>query len=766
MIDILARKLATQASSNAASAVRAAVSNASVPTQAGAVGDGNSAASDQAGVAACIATVAASRSAAPTGILDLYQYQSGIEIEPGIYDAGDFTMSDCKLWLKARIPGTVVIRIPADKYFLTVTGQLMSMYVDGIMFLGGKGFLKCTRTSTNASQNMRITNCMFGNYTECAISNNSVDSPFLKIDNCQFGGNGANIGIAWGGYVDQLVIENCAIGGNDYGIAIGPRLSANYNIQKNDLLQNRKADIWIKPNITESSGTNAGWAGMIKQNKFGGETQTMANPYPRILIANEDTSSGTDRATCKPWIGAGSDVGYLVMPTIKDNLFAQISGWSAPAMRCYISNLQYGFWENNKFTGGANTYVMEFPNGRTSNFVNNSSVFIFRESDGSVPVQFSTHPFARLEDYGSFWPGTTGGAMVHPLSDNPTLSLIGNGLSPSLRGIYGTGTAVSTADQYGGNDFDLVTCTNTGTGAGKYIGVNAASLAAGGMVFVEIGLQQAPTRSVSRVLIELVNYSNSQWAMQRTILLPATFGRFLLPVYLPPNVNTGSWQLKCYAIGSDVVSGTTDQLIIGDMIVNTGGGRMGRDRALARYPVQPRNVTMLGGAQSTWPTGWSQGVANGLAGLTTAVNSVGVDADGYYVEVALSGTVTAAGAWVVYPDVLRSINMAYAQCWQWYTKIKLVSGSLSTASSATGTDGSTGQMQMQWWVYSSADSLLQTYSTAMTPTTTIGNYGHSKWNGFHSQTAYARPSYGLTFASGAVVSLVLRIYQPVIRRLG
>jgi hypothetical protein len=765
MIDILSRKLAIQASTNATAAAKASITSAAVPTQAGAVGSGSSAASDQAAMATCFSAIAASRNGVPTGQLDLFQYQTGMVIEPGIYDAGGFTMTDCKSWLKARIPGTVFIRIPAGQYFLTVTGQLMSLFWDGIVFLGGKGAFKSTSTSANANQQVRFTNCVFANYTECAISNNFVDSPFLKVDNCQFGGLGANAGIAWGGYVDQLSIENCAIGGNDYAIAIGPRISGNYNVVRNDLLQNRKADIWIKPNITDTGTTNAGWAGAIMHNKFGNEMQNPASPYPRILIANEDTSSGTDRATYKPLTTIAGDTGRLVMPTIAHNRFAHISQWNAPVIRSYVSGVCCGFWQDNKFDGGQPTYVIEWPNGRTGDYSNTNANFEFRESDGAVPAQFSTHPFGRLFDYASFWPGASGAVTVHPLSDSPTLSVLVNGLSPASRSMYGNGTAAMYADPYGGIDYDLLTGSTTGSGFGRYFAMGTAAMGSGGGMFVEMALQQAPTRSVTRIQVDIVNTSTNAFALRRTVQISTKVARFLLPVELPASASPGSWQMRIYAIDADVVAGTADRFVLGDVIVNSGNGRMGRARLLSQLASFPRNTSMFGGAQGILPTGWTQSVANGLAGVTTTINSVGVDTNGYYVEIALSGTTTAAGAWALYPEVARAVNVAPGQVWAFYWPIKLVSGSLANASTGAATDGTTGTMTMSLPQYNGSDSWLLQPSTDFSPSATYALYGHGAWTTWNSGVNYIRPAAGIGFASGVSVNAVLRFYQPIVRRM-
>jgi hypothetical protein len=764
MIDIISRKLALAASTNAAAAVRAAITKAAVPTQVGAVGDAQSAAADQTGFGACFTAIAASRSASPTGTLDLYQHQNGMEIEPGIYDAGGFTMTDGKSWLKARIPGTVIIRIPDGQYFLTVTGGMYSLFWDGITFIGGKGAFKATQTTANPCRQLRFTNCVFGKYTECAISNNYSDSPFLKIDNCQFDGLNAKAAIAWGGFVDQLTITENSITGNDYGICIGPYLSGNYNVVRNDLLQNRKADIWIKPTAGVSNN-NAGWAGAIIHNKFGNEMQTVANPYPRILIANEDTASGADRATRTPLSTAAGDSGWLVLPTIAHNRFAHILPYNAPVIRSYVSNLCHGHWTDNKFDGGQPTYVIEWPNGRNADYSNTNSHFEFRESDGQAPLQFASHPFGRLLDYASWWPGEAGSALVYPVSDQPGLSIVANGLSPAVGGAYGAVSASLYADPYGGVDYNLLTGTTTGTNFGRYYQLATAGMGAGGSIFVEMALQQAPTRSVQRVQIDIINTNGSAYAMRRTVYLRAGGSRFMMPVLLPPSASPGSWQLRVYVLDGDVVSGVTDRFVLGDVLVNAGDGRMGRARALSTMAAFPRNAAMFGGAPATLPTGWSVGLANGLAGLVTTINGVGVDTNGAYVEIALSGTVTAAGTWNLYPEVARAVNVAQGQVWAFYWPMRLVSGGLPNANTATGTDGTTGTLALSVPQFNSSDGWLLQPSTAVSPSATYALYGHGAWTNWNTSANYIRPAAGVSFPVGAVVSAVLRFYQPTVRRM-
>jgi hypothetical protein len=731
-------------------------SKAMIPTvDLGAVGDGSHAAADQAGFVAAMAAIVASRNGLPTGTLDLFQFQNGIELEPGIYDAGGFTMTDCKSWLKARIPGTVFIRIPAGQNFLTVTGQLISLYWDGIVFLGGKGAFKATSTSANANQQIRFTNCYFGYYTECAISTNYSDNPFIKVDNCHFGGLNANAGIAIGGYVDQLAIENCAIGGNDYGIALGPRLSGNYNIVKNDLLQNRKADVWLKPNITESGTTNAGWAGAITFNKFGNEAQTSASPYPRILIANEDTTVGTDRASRTPLATVAGDTGKMVLPYIAHNRFAHISPWNAPIIRSYVSALSYGCWESNQFDGGQATYVIEWPNGRTSDYISNNSDYTFRESDGSVPAQFSTHPFGRLFDYAGYWPGDPSAVQVYAVSDNPTIAPVAVALAGTDLSYPSGTTAYTAADPYGTKDYASVTGMAVLSFTDPYAG-------AGGLVFIELQLGKAAANSLSFVTVDIFNYSDSSYALRRTVPLPASGkpGRLAIPVILPKSGNPASWQWRAY--GSGVVSGSADTFVTGDWIMNTGGGRMGRDKALKVIPYSPRNKDLIGGARATLPTGWSIGTVNGMAGITATVVRVGVDQKGWFVELLYAGTCTTAGGINLYLEPLDALQISSGYKLRSILGVLLISGSFASANTRTGYDGSTGPCGLDMPCFSSADSNIQQLGVAFTPTTTLTRVGRTfNSSYFNANAAYVRPMFTMGFAVGASINAVVRLYTTL-----
>jgi hypothetical protein len=288
-------------------------------------------------------------------------------------------------------------------------------------------------------------------------------------------------------------------------------------------------------------------------------------------------------------------------------------------------------------------------------------------------------------------------------------------------------------------------------------------MAAGGMIFVEVALQQATSRTVTQVTVDIFNYGNSQTAFKRNVTLPATLGRVLVPVMLPPNTTPGNWQLRVYA--PTITTGTMDSFITGDWIVNTGAGRIGRHKALTRYPLLPRNQTMAGGLAGTLPTGWSAAVGGNMTGVTLTVTRVGADMYGNYVEVALSGTTTHAGSYYVFAESAGAMEVAPGQIWQYYVPIRLVAGSLANASTITGTDGTTGSMQLSMPNYGGSGTWLAEPATAITPTSAYTTYGKGDWGSFAASTSYVMPAVSISFANAVAVAVTLRIYVPTVRRI-
>jgi len=199
--------------------------------------------------------------------------------------------------------GTVRIRVAEGVYL--VTFELAdNCFVEGINFYGGKGYLKFNSTAVNVRGRLFIQHCWFSYYTECAMGNRSLTGmPYITIrDNIFIGRAGeATIGIALGSRIDDTIINNNSFLRNKYHIKLGGDgvgLSGQIYLRTNsffrwDTTTDKVADIWIVPDDDSPMGIDSGRNLRIDKNKFGNENQQVDDI--RILVADEDTGTGTDR---------------------------------------------------------------------------------------------------------------------------------------------------------------------------------------------------------------------------------------------------------------------------------------------------------------------------------------------------------------------------------------------------------------------------------------------------------------------------------------
>ena len=527
-----------------------------------------------------IAAAQASQSAAPTGKWDYASYENGIALEPGIYDAGGLTIAGGSIRLVARIPGTVVIRIPEGQYFLTASGHITAITVDGISFVGGKGAFLLTNTGENVTLLHSFTRNLFYNYTECAICNNASDHPYLVArDNVFMGAAGSNtIGIGWGGDGPHLIEHNQFLR-DAYHLALGPKLGGNIKVLYNDFISwggtATLADIWIKPNnAPRSYGVNSGGGSLIEGNKFGNEN--LPPDSPRILIANENEASGSGRESRKPDLVL--DAGYVSGFHFTHNNFGADSHTRAPVIRSVISEIRNWEWRGNSFGGGSYSAIVQFPASRAAkaDYANLNSDFEFTEADvvagGQPALAFSNASFATLRDWAGFFPGDANAVALYPLGDDPGLALLGSDLTAAARRGFGGASIQPIAGPRGAGDYALVRLTAPGGGA--YMGLMGAP-AGGGRIFIQLDLAKAPAHSAGRVLVGIVNPATGQHAFARRVSLPDSFGRLVTPAFLPASARPEGWQLQVLPLDGTEPGEAVGAFRTGGWVVNLGPARLG-----------------------------------------------------------------------------------------------------------------------------------------------------------------------------------------------
>lgn len=311
------------------------------------------------------------------------EYEAGYTLEPGIYDAGGLIKASGAVRITARIPGSVVIRIPDGEYFLENSGAVVGTLFEGIIFLGGKGAYRSINAGANVFGKHIFRDCTFMDYTECAIQNEGDDYPYLEVDGCMFFGKATfrTMGIAWGGLLDGSRIVGNEFGQNAIHLKLGggtSPISGRFSVRDNDFISfggiNTEADIWVVPvHSIGGSGVNAGLCGLFDHNKFGNENLIAGNP--RVLFACEEAPGANPRGkiypnlTWEPSTGGYNDI--LDGLIFTNNSISNISPNTAPFMRSYVGELREFVWSpTNKHDGGEYTWLCEFMGQKLLQYTN------------------------------------------------------------------------------------------------------------------------------------------------------------------------------------------------------------------------------------------------------------------------------------------------------------------------------------------------------------------------------------------------------------
>jgi hypothetical protein len=567
----------------------------------GAVGDGASSAADTSAFSAAIADSDSSRTAIPQAWMGWNTYQDMALIPPGIYDAGDFDTASRNIILVAAVPHTVVIRIPDNQYFIEATSLTDNVYVHGIHFVGGKGAFRSSRTSGNVRGYHVFQNCIFDNYTECAIQNSAPDHPYLRVIDNMFGGKSGfpTIGVAWGGYMDNCVIKGNTFLRDLYNIKIGggtSALSGSFHIEANDFItllgrdgSNNilpeedqtywDANIWFVPcKIAGGFGVNTGQAARVAYNKFGNENQVLGNP--RILFAPElqaDIDAGKARGAVMPdktWTvtttnPSGADFTHIFTGLIfEGNRIASGSPQTGPFMRSYVPELRSFRWEgDNKFDGDEHTYCIEFMGARTPSYVN-TDWDITLCSDGTAAIgspfqeRFSNYPLGPIRDPNGLIPQDPMALMPGVVSDDVNYQLIRD-MTVSANWSVTNATKATYANAYGASEGIEITLTASDGSTNTTL----AAMPTNKLAWCQMVLSAALSNSVNSVTVDVRNFVTNKVVARRRIDLNTERTQVLFP-FVTPDDGTANWQVKVSS--DDYTAGTRTSFRVESGFVNVG----------------------------------------------------------------------------------------------------------------------------------------------------------------------------------------------------
>lgn len=491
------------------------------------------------------------------GIGDSYwaHPQDGVFLPGGVYEAADIELIGNKspfpalvLW---AIPGTVVIRIPSDRYLFQTSQRMSRIWVFGITFAGGKGVLNHSFTGTNVDGIFSFERCVFDNYNECAIANSARDQPYLRVRDCTFmAAKGAStIGIAWGGFADGTIIEGNAFLRNRYHLKLGPSFGGSVHVLRNDFLRWDTESpfisaIWLVPQSQPNTfGANSGWGTQIVGNKFGNEN--MEAEDVRILIANErEGETRATRAHSEHFSTGGRDGGYLGGVTIRDCLVACNAATRSPFMRSWIAEVRNFAYADNRHIGGGHTYLCEFMGPRGGDYTNlNWTVTLDpagNELQGSpFAVGVSNAPVGPIHDPAGVLGTVEEAILASTGGDEASFVLLGAAEWPEAFSTYMGTRVVPDLDHAGHARAALVHVP------GPNVGVSVAlnGVIGGRLSWATLELKRAAQRSVTSVRVHIRDVRINKDARIVRYVLPPEWRRIRIPFTMPADADAGAWQL-------------------------------------------------------------------------------------------------------------------------------------------------------------------------------------------------------------------------------
>lgn len=489
-------------------------------------------------------------------------------IPPGhyVYKGSGLKQTGGSVILLAK-PRTALIEITADVFFLTSEGRVTHTYVSGITFLGGKGALRYLNTAHNVTCFHVFSDCIFQNYTVCAIGNNSSDHPELKVERCLFYGSvqGGTIGIAWGGYIDGLTVVDCVFLLNKYHLKIGPRLSGSINITRNDFIAFRRgiraADIWIVPNVTEKDGINSGAGFVIAENKFGNENEKSDDP--RILIATEDDLSGSDRLTrhhTEQWVSSG---GYASGVQIQNNRIDGIGGLTSPFIKCYINDFWRLTFNHNTVSGGVHTYLCQFM-GASREEENGYETRTWEISLGShsaasrlFSIGVSNRVMGLYEDRFGSEQGSPGSLLFPNIGDDAGYVSLANAIGYVDLQVFG-GSKRPVIDALGAAPRAAEIVIER---INSYASCKLSELLPERMTWLEIDLMKSHKFSVQAVVVQIRNVQTKAVAMREQINLNPFWQTARIPFISTSSSRSNKWE--CQITAKEYIDGSADRYCIG-----------------------------------------------------------------------------------------------------------------------------------------------------------------------------------------------------------
>ncbi len=436
----------------------------------------------------------------------------------------------------------------AGVYFVNTDKLIYSAHVSGIHFTGGKGAFRYSAAGVNVQGTHVYEDCYFGNYTECAIGNDGSDFPYWKILRNIFLGTITSKGVSLNGLTDASTIEENSFQYNLIHVQIGTN-GTTAMVRNNDFFRNfayagtARTDIWLVPGTQ-----NVGLVGtQVINNRLGNENLD-ATDY-RILIADEDTATGTDHITYKPKLSSSTQFASALK--IKDNRVGGVAGsrelitsWTVQLSGLEVRNDFYGTpIATLRFGAGVNV-----PGGTQAALINSFEASqIAGDPTGQLLPEPVTPWAGVFDDPNALYQGYSSVHSYHHSGyDSSFLDLTTTDIGSFS---VATGSGASVADATGAT----LAVEYTATGASFQAFGTFTAATVNRIAFIEFDLKQGSSLPLPTLDFRISNNANlGDVAVRRLISIPAYWRRIRIPFSLPSlaaTYNLASFQIVGYSAG-------------------------------------------------------------------------------------------------------------------------------------------------------------------------------------------------------------------------
>ena len=406
-----------------------------------------------------------------------------------------------------------------------------SMALRHIKVIGGYGAVRLASTAYSVGSHLTVEHCAFEDYTGCAISSLSGDQPYwmIRVNTFDAVNNGAGtFGISLNGDNSGSSIDKNQFLNNGCHIRLGGTGGAAVKVTNNDFIRigpyttAPRIDLWLTaPNPRQIS------AGLyVSGNKHGSENSDSRDF--RVLVADEDASSGTNAADRRPRLGTASPLTFN-NALFTGNLWA---GESAAGTSAYLT-LATTTAQGNRIrdlglagTVAANVIKYLFPPDDTAQSATNA-VGPFLSPDLSVTGDWSGFSVCNypgswdvVDDTGVLQEPSA--ALVHPGAGDAATYLALSTRSVPAFSTSGTATITGISDRAGGSD--AATIAMPAPGDAVTSAFSNASLIPGSPVYIEFDARQGGGSPVAGFEVLVRGPGGTRWA--RRIAIGTEWARY------------------------------------------------------------------------------------------------------------------------------------------------------------------------------------------------------------------------------------------------